>query len=82
VSTLADDAGTLDAHAENLAVAGYQNIADELQVIARNLRKWDGLLSAIYDETLQEIAEVETRIGARRTAIMTGDVTPLRRRRG
>ena len=76
--SLADEAGALDATAENLAKAGYRNMADELAVIARGLRRWDALLTAIYDETLQEIAAVEDRVGRRRQAIMSGDVAVLK----
>ena len=94
MSTLAEAAGALAGHADNLAQAGYANVADELQVIARSMRRWQALLDAIYDETIQEIAMVEDRAGRRRQAIpcaaqaarlsgtgMTGDVAVLRKKR-
>lgn len=78
MSTLKTHSEMLTKMAANLDTAGYRNAADQLEVIARDLVRWDELMNAIYEETTAEIAEVENRLGGRRLAIMTGNIVHLR----
>lgn len=78
MSTLKTHSGLLKNIAASINAAGYRNTADQIDVIVRDLLRWDAIMDAIYEETTKEAAEMERRLDGRRLAITTGEILHLR----